>query len=85
MKDIVGPYGGDLGITRNATARSKLSARILTYFLKYRAESATVDWRRTGYGMRELYKTLWNTCQKPPYKGRVRVSMREDQLILIRM
>lgn len=85
MEDIVGPYGGDLGVTRNATKRSRLSARILTYFLKYRADSATVEWRRTEYGIDELYKGLWNTCQKPPYKGRVRVSMRGDQLTLTRM
>lgn len=85
MEQIFGPYGGDLGVTRNTTDRSRLSARILTYFLKYRADSATVEWRRTDYGIEELYKGLWNACQKPPYKGRVQVSMHGEELILRRV
>lgn len=85
MREIVTPYAGDLGVARNSTARSRLSARILAYFLHYHADSATVEWRRTAYQIDELYKGLWNASQKPPYKGRVQVSMRDDQLILKRM
>lgn len=82
MEDIVTAYGGVIGVTRNATGRSRLAERILTHFLRSRADLATVRWQKTSYSLEELYKGLWNCCQKPPYKGRVRVSMRKDQLIL---
>ena len=83
--ELLDPYDGATSIARNSTERSVLAEKLVTAFLRNRAASAIVRWERSGYGQEDLYKGLWNTCHKEPYKRLVTVSMRESQLILKRI
>lgn len=84
-EELLGEYDGATSIARNSTERSELAENLVVAFLRNRAVSAIVRWERSGYGQEELYKGLWNTCQKEPYKRFVTVSTRENQLILKRI
>jgi hypothetical protein len=84
-EELLGDYDGSTSIARNSTERSELAENIVLAFLRNRAISAIVRWEHSGYGQEELYKGLWNTCQKEPYKRLVAVSTRKDQLILKRI
>lgn len=83
--ELLDAYDGATSIARNSTERSVLAENLVRAFLGNRAISAVVRWERSGYGLEELYKGLWNTCQKEPYKRLVKVSVRNDQLILKRI
>lgn len=83
--ELLDPYNGATSIARNSTERSVLAENLVVAFLRNRAVSATVRWERSGYELENLYKGLWNTCQKEPYKHLVTVSMRNDKLILKRI
>lgn len=82
---LLDEYRGPTSVTRNATPRSKLAEDLVRAFLASGTPAASVDWERSGYGCRELYKSLWHTCSKPPYRPFVAVSRRGDMLILKRM
>ena len=85
MGELIEPYEGPTSITRNSTERSELSERLILTFLNAHATSANVRWERSGFSMEELYRGLWNTCQKDPYKRLVKVHIRNGHLILKRI
>jgi CRISPR/Cas system-associated protein Csm6 len=85
LDGLLDDYDGPLSVTRNATPRSRLAEDVVRAFLAGGAPAASVRWERSGYGLDELYKGLWNACSKPPYKRLVAVSRRGRTLILKRI
>ena len=84
-EELLDAYDGATSTARNSTERSVLAENLVVAFLRNRAVTATVRWERSGFALDDLYKGLWNTCQKEPYKRLVTVSMRNSQLILKRI
>lgn len=83
--ELLDPYNGATSLSRNTSERSVLAEKLVVTFLRNRAACASVRWSQSGYGFEELYKGLWNTCQKEPYNQRVTVSKRDGKLILKRI
>ena len=84
-EELLDVYDGAISISRNPTERSVLAEKLVVAFLRNRACMASVKWELSGYGLDELYKGLWNTCQKEPYKRLVTASKRDGKLILRRI
>lgn len=84
-EDLVAPYDGATSIARNSTERSILAEKIIRTFIRNRAAFASVKWEDTDYELFDLYRGLYNACQKKAYKKIVTVSMRQNQIILKRI
>ena len=76
--------GEHVSSTRNTTALSSFSERLVCTFLGYGASQATVNVEQTSYDIETLYKGLWNICAKDDFRGKVRVHKQNGQLLLIR-
>ena len=85
MDDVVTPYKGPTGVSRNSTERSRLCERIINYFIRQGASAASVNWDKTQFDQGSLYKGLRNTLSKDAYKGRVKVQLKDGIIILKRI
>lgn len=84
VEDLLAPIDEPITMTRNATALSRFSERIVVTFLNYRATEARIRHENTDYDLETLYQGLRNVCKKNAFKDVVRVHKQNGQLILIR-
>lgn len=77
-------YEGPEYTTRNGTDLSEFCNRLLSSFVKYDAQQASVKVADTPFGFEELYRGLWNACCNKKFSGRVRVHKQGRMILLVK-
>jgi hypothetical protein len=84
MEALLGPVEEPVTMTRNATALSRFSEKLVLAFLRYHASEARVRHEDTEYDLDTLYQGLRRVCGKSAYRGVVRIHKQNGTLILLR-
>ena len=85
MERIVRPCKPPPSTSRHSTERSRLSERIVAYFMDSEAVAATINWNLTKFDQWSLYKGLYNVSQKDRWRGRLSVCLHEGDIVLKRL
>lgn len=83
-EDKLIPYNGPLSSTRHPTSLSRLCEGLIKTFVTYKAMSAKVNVKATGYELEELYQGLYSITRRKSIKPLVRVHKQDGEIILIK-
>lgn len=86
MEDLLEPReeGPDTRLGGSPTELSRLCEGMVRTFLSWGAASATVRCDRIPYDREKVYKSLWDTCARRKYLGKVSVHKAGGEMVLVR-